>query len=304
MAPAARERDMQPRLALSLNDDGTITLRCDADAFFAHADEIRRLLAGAAGAPGVTPGGDAVSDLEPEQVRAFWDAVLPAGAPPASRDLHAAGAAALVAGYYLTRLRGFEAFTRGHVDSILAAVPGAGLRPASAAALTHLARRGWLERTRRGAYALTRRGVDRVESLRALARRPARTKPEPRAATLPRTAGLSRFLREVPAARKWRQVLLVAYFLHEHCGVQEFDHDVLRAAFRRARGIEAPGALAGVISQVLCKRHGLLERGARRGTYRLTARALEDLREQPRVARADAQQRAQAAGPDASPLAS
>lgn len=277
---------MQPRLALSLNDDGTITLRCDADAFFAHADEIRRLLAAPApSATGRPPDAD-----DAEQVRAFWASALPDGAR-GSRDLSAAGAAILVAGYYLTRLRGFEAFTRADVERVLAAAGHPG--PVAAAALTHLARRGWLERSRRGAYVLARRGLDRVDSLRALARRPAR----PRAvapAPPPRTSGLSRFLREVPATRKWRQVLLVAYFLRVHGGVEEFDQEVLRAAFRRARGVDAPGALGGLISQVLCKRHGLVERGSRRGSYRLTDAALEDLRAHPRVQRADALLRAQA----------
>lgn len=300
LAPEARERVMQPRLALSLNDDGTITLRCDADAFFAHADEIRRLLS----SPGATTAASDPGDEDLEQLRAFWAATLPEGAPRGSRDLSGPGTAVLVAGYYLTRLRGFEAFTRADVERALATAPHAALpRPVSAAALTHLARRGWLERTRRGAYALARRGLDRVESLRALAHRPARPLAPATAAAPPRTSGLSRFLREVPANRKWRRVLLVAYFLHEHGGVEEFDQDVLRAAFRRARGVDAPGSLGGLISQVLCKRHGLVERGARRGSYRLTERTLEDLRAQPRVARADALLRAQAAS-DPSSLAS
>lgn len=273
------------RLALSLNDDGTITLRCDADAFFAHADEIRRLLSSSA-SPATAPGKDVAGDEDPEQLRPFWAAVLPDDAPRRSRDLSGPGTTILVAGYYLTRLRGFEAFTRADVERVLAATPDR--RPVPAAALTHLARRG----------------LDRVESLRALARRPDRAPARSSAPALPRTSGLSRFLREVPASRKWRRVLLVAYFLHEHCGVEEFDQDVLRAAFRRARGVDAPGALGGLISQVLCKRHGLVERGSRRGSYRLTTRALDELRAQPRVARADALHRAQPAAPDASPLAS
>lgn len=270
---------MQPRLALSLNDDGTVTLRCDADAFFAHADEIRRLLSG-----GEDPGDD-----DPAQVTTFWAGVFPGGAPRGSRDLSADGTAALAAGYYLTRLRGLEAFTRSDLARVLAAAG----RPDDLPALPHLARRGWLERARRGAYGLTRKAIARVESLRNLARRPARTAAAQPPA--PRTSGLSRFLREVPAVRKWRRVLLVAYFLREHCGVAELDQDLLRAAFRRARGVEAPGSLGGLMSQVLCKRHGLLERGARRGSYRLTAKALEDLANDPRVARADAVHRAQAA---------
>ncbi|MCO5171396.1 MAG: hypothetical protein M9894_34265 [Planctomycetes bacterium] len=284
---------MQPRLALSLNDDGTVTLRCDADAFFAHADEIRRLLSG-----GGAPAGGEERDEDPAQVAAFWSAVFPGGATRGSRDLSAAGTAALVAGYYLTRVRGLEAFTHADLSRVL----GAAGRPERPPALPHLARRGWLERARRGAYALSRRAVGRVESLRDLARRPGRpTAAQPPA---PRTSGLSRFLREVPAVRKWRRVLLVAYFLREHCGVAELDQDLLRAAFRRARGVEAPGSLGGLMSQVLCKRHGLLERGTRRGSYRLTARALEELGKDPRVARADALHRAQAAREGEASLAS
>ena len=34
-------------------------------------------------------------------------------------------------------------------------------------------------------------------------------------------------MREVPANRKWRRVLLLAYFLREHCDVEEFDQRLI-----------------------------------------------------------------------------
>lgn len=276
---------MTRRLALSVNHDGTVTLRCDADAFFAHADEIRRLLSGAGG-----PKAAALDEAsEAEQARAFFAALLPPGGRRPGRDLSAHGTAALAAGYYLTRVRGAQAFTRADVERVLAPSGAA----VAGTTLTHLCRRGWLVRARRGAYTLSGRATERVEGLRKQARRPPRVAARPAAPAAPRTPGLSRFLREVPASRKWRRVLLVAYFLREHCGVAEFDQGLLRAAFRRARGVDAPGSLGGLISQVLCRRHGLLERGAARGTYRLTERALVELRANPRVAHADALQRAQ-----------
>jgi hypothetical protein len=280
---------------LSVNGDGTVTLRCDADAFFAHADEIRRLLAGTGRARrrrasahrrAATCAGPSDED-EQALARAFLAPVLSPPRRATHRDLSAHGAAALAAGYFLTRVRGQEAFTREDVARVLAA---AGVAVA-ATTLTHLCRRGWLVRARRGAYALSVRALERVEDLRRTGHRPRPAAARPPA---PRTPGLSRFLREVPASRKWRRVLLVAYFLREHCGVAEFDQALLRAAFRRARGVDAPGALGGLISQILCRRHGLVERGAARGSYRLTERALADLRANPRVAHADAVQRAQA----------
>lgn len=280
----------------SLNDDGTVTFRCDAGAFFRNADAIRRLLIGdddvaastaaSTAAPASAPApAPAESD---ERFLTLWRRV----ASERSRDLSAHNTGLLAAGYYLTRMRGFEAFTRQDVNDVFASLPDTD-RPERAAKtphLVHLARNGWLERVRRGAYRLSQRGRDRIASLNHLAPRPL---PRRRAATrLPDLTGLSRFMREVPANRKWRRVLLLAYFLREHCDVEEFDQRLIGACFQRLRGHDVPGSLPALISQVLHKRHGLVERGSRRGRYRLTAAAVDDLRRNPRVAEANAAHRA------------
>lgn len=316
---------MHGRLAISVNDDGTVSIRCDADAFFANADEIRRLLTGAEAGAAPTPrprtqraarparaelpAVEAPQALAPapsgeddaEAFRAFWRAIDPS--VRASRDLSKKNTAVLAAAFYLTRERGFQTVTREDLArrvGALALDPAAADPEASSAArrvsltnatLVHLVRRGWLERVRRGAYRPTRRALDRVASLRALeAHEPVRLHRPP--TDLPRLTGLSRFLREVPTTRKWRRVLLVAYFLHEHGATPEFDARLIAACFQRARGVDAPGSLPALISQVLFKRQGLLEKAGPRGTYRLTPRALEDLRRSARVAQADAVQRA------------
>lgn len=292
---------MHGRLAFSLNDDGTVTLRCDADAFFAHANQIRRLLTGTEGEDDEARAerGSAESRaLEPQatsgehdrgDLQAFWAATFPASGPAGRRDLSPAATEVLAAGFYLMRERGFDAFSRADLDEVLGALDPA--RVVSSGTLVHLAKRGWLERARRGVYRLTRRAIDRVESLRRLeAAQPAdppRVEPPP----LPSIFGVSRFLREVPTARKWRRALLVAYFLHEHCGIAEFDRRLLEACFKRVRGVDLPGSLGALLSQVLTRQRRLLERGSRRGSYRLTASALEELRRNPRIAQADAIQR-------------
>jgi hypothetical protein len=271
-----------------LNDDGTVTFRCDATAFFAHADVIRRLLTGDdEEAPAPAPARDA----EHGGVTKLWSRVF-SESHGSSRDLSRHNTEILAAGYYLTKLRGFEAFTRQQLADVYQALPSAARpqRPTKTPHLVHLARKGWLERVRRGSYRLSQRGQDRIESLRQLGPRPL---PRPKPATqLPTLTGLSRFMREVPANRKWRRVLLVAYFLHEHCGVEEFDQRLIAACFQRLRGHDVPGSLPALISQVLHKRHGLVERGSRRGNYRLTSQALDELRRNPRVAEANATHRA------------
>jgi hypothetical protein len=267
-------------LALSINDDGTVTLRCDANAFFAHANQIRQLLT-------------AESEVEPSDGGArpftdFWGEVFRRGVAPQrrspwGRDLSEKGAVALAAGYYLTRERGLMAFTCADLQAALATLPTP--RQAPGSQLVYLCRRGWLERVRRGAYRLSQRAIERVESVRKLRARPAvAVRSEP---ALPSIIGLSRFLREVPSSRKWRRTLVVAYFLQEHCGIEAFDHRLLAACFKRARGADAPGSLASLISQQLFKRRGLLERAPKRGSYRLTSAAREDLRREPRIAKAD-----------------
>jgi hypothetical protein len=82
-------------------------------------------------------------------------------------------------------------------------------------------------------------------------------------------------------------VLLVAYFLSVHCGVEEFDQRLVAACFRRLRGQEPPGSLPALISQVLTKRRGWLERGTGRGRYRISAAGVAELKKDPRVAEAD-----------------
>ncbi|MGE0709613.1 MAG: type IV toxin-antitoxin system AbiEi family antitoxin domain-containing protein [Planctomycetota bacterium] len=306
------------RLVLSINDDGTVTIRCDANAFFAHAHEIRRLLAAAPGdaaldpttagardpelGPDLDPTHLSGADLHPESLVA---AAAPTARPRKAheprpfgelwaelaphkrwgRDLSPKGALALAAGYYLTRERGFTAFTCADLLPILASLPAP--QAVQGSQLVYLCRRGWLERVRRGAYRLSQRAVDRVESVREVSALPpaATPKVEP---PLPNLIGLSRFLKAVPSARKWRRTLLVAYFLQEHCGVPEFDHHLLAACFKRLRGVETPGSLASLLSQHLHKRQGLLERGTKRGMYRLTETAREELRREARVAKADA----------------
>jgi len=315
---------MQGRLVFSLNDDGTVTLRCDADRFFANANEIRRLLSGgedvedeASEPPGAAVAGSPVAAAAPEtddaapaeapdgdtergdaldldELAPFWSRVFPEAGEPRSRDLTRASAEVLAAGYYLTQERGFEAFTRADVARVFAALPDAAeeRRTVKSGTLGHLAKKGWLERVRRGCYQLGRRGVDRIASLAEIAPRPLPKGSRP-AAALPSLNGLSRFLREVPANRKWRRVLLVAYFLQEHCGIEEFDQRLIAACFQRLRGVDAPGSLPSLISQVLYKRRGLLERGSRRGVYQLSPLVLEELRHDPRVADANAFHRAQ-----------
>jgi hypothetical protein len=275
---------MQGRLAFSLNDDGTVTLRCDADAFFAHANTIRRLLTGA------TPDEEQAEAgaLEPSEIEALWQRLFPVGVPTRGEDISRRGLGILAAGYYLTQERGFQAFTRSDVQQVLDA-RGGEPQQIKAGTLVHLAKRGWLERVRRGAYRLARRAVDRLETLQRRDQQPSAL-PPPRA-RLPRLSGLSRFLREVPTSRKWRRVLLVIYFLQEHCGVEELDHHMVAAVFQRLRGVDAPGSLSALMSQTLARRHGLLEKAGGRGNYRLTPRAMEDLRKSPRIAKADAIQR-------------
>ncbi len=272
---------MHGRLAFSLNDDGTVTLRCDADAFFSHANEIRRLLAGSADE------GEEEEAVQVDRARlgTFWSSTFSAsGRRAGSRDLSLKGTEVLAAGFYLTRERGFEAFSRRDLQGVLGALEPA--RAVSSGTLIHLTKRGWLERVRRGVYRLTRRAQDRIESLQRLeAAQPAPARVEP---ALPSIIGLSRFLREVQATRKWRRVLLVAYFLHEHCGIAEFDRRLLEACFKRVRGVDPPGSLGALLSQVLFKQRRLLERGTRRGSYRLAPTAAEDLQRNPRVAQADA----------------
>ena len=270
---------MHGRLAFSLNDDGTVTLRCDADAFFAHANKIRGLLAGRGAEPAAE---------DDERLAEFWSTVVPAERRKRSRDLSVRGGEVLAACFYLTRERGFDAVTRGDLERVLERAGAE--RGLGRGTLGHLGRRGWLDRVGRGVYRLSQRGIDRVESWRRLAARPT---PAPRnEPVLPSIIGLSRFLREVAAARQWRRVLLVAYFLREHCGTEEFDRRLLEACFKRIRGVDAPGSLAAILSQELCKRRKLVERGSRRGTFRLTAAAVEELARTPRVAQADALHRA------------
>jgi len=269
---------MQGPLAFSLNDDGTITLRCNADAFFAHANTIRQLLTGA---DEEEPTGDT-------PFTSFWGEVFPERRARRSSDLSGPNAELLAVGYYLTRERGFEAFTRGDLQALLGTLEPP--RDVATGTLIHMARRGWLERVRRGAYRLTRRAFDRIESLRQLEARPAaQARAEP---ALPSIIGLSRFLREVPANRKWRKVLLVAYFLSEHCNIEEFDARLLSACFKRVRGTDVPGSLPSLISQTLYKRHGVLERGSKRGRYALKQAAIDELRREPRIAQANAAHRA------------
>jgi hypothetical protein len=303
---------MHGRLAFTLNGDGTVTLRCDADAFFSHADEIRQLLTGR------TETEDDLAPLTPHPARKpghsprpeeefvpFWREVLPPESTLPSRDLSLSGTELLVAGYFLTQMRGFEVFTRADLNRLFEALPtddSSAATPADAAqaathrastgSLIHLHRRGWLERVRRGAYRLSRRALDRVSSLQELRRQPPAQGKAP-LPSVPNITGLSRFLREVPANRKWRRVLLVAYFLLEHCGIEEVDHRLLAACFQRLRGMDVPGSLPALISQVLYKRHGLLERGTRRGMYRIAPLALEQLRRNPRIADADVIHRTQ-----------
>ncbi|HBP22024.1 MAG TPA: hypothetical protein DEA08_30100 [Planctomycetes bacterium] len=275
---------MTARLILTINDDSTVTLRCDAESFFANAEEIRRLLIGeeeedesASGEPRSFE--EFLAELDPRSKRSRW-----------GRDLSAKGALVLVAGDYLTRERGSVAFTCGDLSTLLAGLPSPA--PVQGSQLVYLCRRGWLERVRRGAYRLSPRAVERIESVRKLRQRPAaRPKSVP---ALPSIIGLSRFLRAVPTNKKWRQTLLVAYFLQEHCGTAEFDCHLLSACFKRLRGVPVPGSLSSTISQQLYKRRGLLERGSRRGSYRLKSEALEDLRREPLIAKADALHRGSA----------
>lgn len=296
---------MATRVVISLNADGTVTLRCEAAAFFAHADEIRRLLEGPAepaapvtppavrpapSAPETTPAEVQQGPEETEEVRALWARLFPPDGPP-RRDLSRRAEQVLAATWHLTCQRGFPACGAADVERILALMePGA---PRAGGALVHLARLGWVERVRRGRYSLTRRAQDRMAGLLEEApherkRRRPRRRPAAEPTPLPDLSGLSRFLREVPTTRKWRRVLLVAYFLRAHCGVEEFDQRLIAGCFRRLRGMPAPGSLPALISQVLHKRHGLLERGSARGQYRLSEAALEELRQDPRVAEADA----------------
>lgn len=285
---------MASRVVFSLNADGTVTLRCEAAAFFAHADEIRRLLEAPAAPAAPEPSAAApVSDEPPaaaelEQVRALWARLFPAEGPP-RRELSRRAEQVLAAAWHLTCQRGFPSCGAADVERILTALePGA---PRAGGTLVHLARLGWVERVRRGRYVLTRRALDRIGGLMEEAPTPstrrARRRPAADPVPVPDLSGLSRFLRDVPTTRKWRRVLLVAYFLKAHCGVEEFDQRLIAACFRRLRGQPVPGSLPATISQVLHKRHGLLERARGRGRYRLSEAALEELRRDPRVGEAD-----------------
>lgn len=275
------------RLVLSINDDSTVTIRCDADAFFAHADEIRRLLMGEEENNSREL---ALPDLAlPKTPRTFneaWSELALSSSESTRRygpNLSRKGALILAAGHYLTRERGLSGFTCAELQAAVATLPEP--EHVQGSQLVYLCRREWLERVRRGVYRLSSRAAERVESLRSVsARPPASARSEP---ALPSILGLSRFLRAVPTAHKWRRTLLVAYFLQEHCGIEEFDHRLIAACFNRLRGSKAPGSLPSLVSQQLFRRRGLLERGSKRGLYRLTDAAREDLRREPRIAQAD-----------------
>lgn len=256
---------MSGRLAVSLNNDGTVTLRCDADPFFRHADAIRQLLTGSSS-----------NELDPE-LRAFWERV----SKPDSRTprLSPRASEALRAGYYLTQLRDFETFGREDLGRTLGALLQ---HPVTTGTLVSLTRRGWLERVARGRYRLTPRACERVGASL-----------EGREDTLPDLRRLGAYLRQVPTGRKWRTVLVLIHFLREHCGVEEVNQHLLGACFQRLRGVAKPGGLSSILSQSLCKQRGYLERGSRRGRYRLSAAGLELLRGDTGVAKADSALRSQ-----------
>ena len=309
---------MHGRLAFTLNDDGTITLRCDADAFFAHADEIRRLL--------TSPDDDPLEHETPEHTEhatpahteqdpldrarlahaalsqptpptpldtpwsRFWARTFPTGAASSTRDLSARALELLATGHFLNRHEGAPSFARVDLTQLLQLLPGERAAVASSS-LSQLARRGFLERVRRGSYRLTPRA-------HALVLQVGRHTPPVDAPTTPPADAdardLALFLRSVPTSRKWRRVLLVAYFLHTHRDTETFDKHTISHWIERLPGLDVPGSLPALISQVLCKRHRVLERAGARGRYRLAPQALDALRNDPDVADADARLRARA----------
>ena len=258
---------MSGRLAVSLNNDGTVTLRCDADPFFRHADAIRQLLTGST-----------ATKLDPD-LREFWDRVNAVEAP--LPGLSARAREALYGGYYLTCVRGFETFGREDLDRTLASLASNRI---TSGILASLARRTWLERAARGRYRLSAQARERIEAALSGGEQ---------ADPLPDLSRLGAYLRQVPTGRKWRTVLVLIHFLREHCGVEEVDQHLIGSCFQRLRGVAKPGGLSSLLSQGLCKQRGLLERGSRRGRYRLAQAGLELLREDSVVAKADSALRTQ-----------
>ncbi|MEZ6189129.1 MAG: hypothetical protein R3F62_29535 [Planctomycetota bacterium] len=212
------------------------------------------------------------AQLDPD-LREFWERATKAA--PATPQLSPRALEALWGGYYLTCLRDFEGFGRDDLERTLA---GLAQHPITTGTLVSLARRGELERVARGRYRLSARAREQVEAQLGGG--------EGEAGQLD-LSNLGAYLRQVPTGRKWRTVLVVIHFLREHCGVDEVDQHLLSTCFGRLRGVTKPGGLSSLLSQSLCKQRGLVERGSKRGRYRLTQAGLDLLRGDLGVAKAD-----------------
>lgn len=193
----------------------------------------------------------------------------------------------LAVAWYLDQA-GLPLFRRADLDRLIEFLPEDQRPHLNQRTLIHLARKGWLERTRRGVYTLGEEGrslMAELEDERREARRKT-TRSRSRSARSedrrdhPRIDGVSLFLREVPSATIWLKTLLCAYFLRRYCGIEEFDREMIEACFRRTRGHRVPSSLPTVLSQVLVRQQGSLESSDKRGFFRLTPDEYERLADQ------------------------
>jgi hypothetical protein len=185
---------------------------------------------------------------------------------------------------------GHEYICRAELEHLLAFLSAKERPLLSQRSLIHLARCGYIERRKRGVYIVKDEGLQVIEAMRERQRRKRSASPKRAvrsAAQAPRLDGISPFLRSVPSSTLWLKTLLCAYFLRRFCGVEEFNREMLVSCFKRVRGLQAPGSLPAVLSQVLFKQYGYIAPCKTRGFYTITAESMADLRERPYVRSAE-----------------
>ncbi|MDF1666655.1 MAG: hypothetical protein P1V97_33205 [Planctomycetota bacterium] len=175
---------------------------------------------------------------------------------------------------------GHQLFCRSEIEHLLSFLSDKERPILSQRSLIHLARRGFIERKKRGVYAVQPSGLACIEEIsnQRERKRPKRQKKVVKTIqTTIRLDGISPFLRSVPSSTLWLKTLLCGYFLRRYCGVEEFNREMIASCFRRVRGLHVPGSLPAVLSQVLFKQYGYIEPRDSRGFYTITDEAFEDL---------------------------
>lgn len=175
---------------------------------------------------------------------------------------------------------GQQLFCRSELEHLLSSLSDNERPTLSQRSLIHLARRGFIERKKRGVYAVKSAGLACIEEVWKQRERKRPKKQKKAVKTVQaklRLDGISPFLRSVPSSTLWLKTLLCGYFLRRYCGVEEFNREMITACFRRVRGLHVPGSLPAVLSQVLFKQYGYIEPREARGFYTLTEEAFEDL---------------------------